>query len=272
VAPVLTRIGHDQAKTEEADMPVALGALHILVAIYFAVHAVRHGRANYWLFVLLGFPFLGSVIYFFSEYLPEMRHSRLGRQAVSAVTSIVDPGRALREAREDFERTPSVEHRARLADALLDSGDAAQALAHYRACASGHHAKDAKMRIGLARAALSAGEPAAAVQTLQALFADEPERYAGAPALLLAHAHADAGNEAAALGAFDEALRRHDSIETRCDYGLYLARLGRGARARELLEGVMRDAKLVDEHARVLNRDSLDQARAALRALDQRDA
>jgi hypothetical protein len=251
-------------------MPVAFGALHILVAIFFAVHAVRHGRANYWLFVLLGFPFLGSVIYFFAEYLPEMRYSRLGRQAVGAVAAIVDPGRALREARQDFDRTPSVEHRARLADALLDAGQAQDALAHYRACASGHHATDAKMRVGLARAALAAGEPALAAQTLQALFADEPERYSGAPALLLAHAHADRGDPEAALGAFDEALQRHNSIETRCDYGLYLARLGRDARARELLDGVLRDARLVDEHARVLNRASLDQARAALRALDER--
>ncbi len=251
-------------------MPIALGTLHILVAIFFAVHAVRNGRANYWLFVLLGFPFLGSVIYFFAEYLPEMRHSRIGRQAVSAVTSIVDPGRALREARADFERTPSADHRARLADALLESGDAKEALAHYRACVSGHHAKDAKMRLGLARAALAAGEPASAVQTLHALFADEPERYNGAPALLLAQAQAAAGDESAALAAFDEALARHNSTETRCAYGLYLAKLGRETRARELLEGVMRDAKLVDEHARVLNRESLDQARAALRAMESR--
>jgi hypothetical protein len=251
-------------------MPVALGTLHILVAIFFAVHAVRNGRANYWLFVLLGFPFLGSVIYFFAEYLPEMRHSRIGRQAVSAVTSIVDPGRTLREARNDFERTPSADHRARLADALLEVGDAKEALAHYRACVSGHHAKDAKMHLGLARAALVADDAASAVQTLRALFADEPERYAGAPALMLAQALADAGDKDAALAAFDEALSRHNSTETRCAYGLYLASLGRDARARELLEGVMRDAKLVDEHARVLNRESLDQARAALKALEAR--
>jgi hypothetical protein len=191
-------------------------------------------------------------------------------QAVSAVTSIVDPGRALREARADFERTPSADHRARLADALLEAGDAKEALAHYRACVSGHHAKDAKMRLGLARAALAADEPASALQTLRALFADEPERYNGAPALLLAQAQAAAGDESAALVAFDEALARRNSTETRCAYGLFLAKLGREARARELLEGVMRDSKLVDEHARVLNRESLDQARAALKALDAR--
>jgi hypothetical protein len=249
-------------------MPVALGSLHVLVAIFFAVHAVRSGRANYWLFVLLGFPFLGSLIYFFAEYLPEMRHSRIGRRAVSAVTAIVDPGRSLREANADFERTPSADNRARLADALLDAGDADKALAHYRACVSGHHVRDAKLRIGLARAAMTAGQPQLAVQTLDALFADEPERYAGAPALLLAQAHAAAGDDFAARLAFDEALQRHNSIETRCAYGLYLASRGNALRSRELLEGALRDAKLADEHARVLNRESLDQARAALRALD----
>ena len=251
-------------------MPVALGALHILVAIFFAVHAVRNGRANYWLFVLLGFPFLGSVVYFFAEYLPEIRHSRMARQAVSAVTAIIDPGRALREAQLDFDRTPSADHRARLADALLEAGRAGDALAHYRACLGGHHAKDAKLRLGLARAALAAGEPRTTIDTLQSLFADEPERWAGTPALLLAQAQAAAGDDVAARAAFDEALARHNSFETRCAYGLYLAGRGHDARARELLEGALRDSKLVDEHARVLNRESLDQARAALKALDAR--
>ena len=90
-------------------------------------------------------------------------------------------------------------------------------------------------------------------------------------ALLLAQALAAAGDQEAALAAFDEALARHNSTESRCAYGLYLASLGRDTRARELLESVMRDAKLVDEHARVLNRESLDQARAALRELDSRN-
>lgn len=251
-------------------MPLALGSLHILVAIFFAVHAVRHGRNNYWLFILLAFPFLGSVVYFFAEYLPEARHSRIARQAVGAVTTLIDPGRALREARADFERTPSADHRARLADALLDAGEAKEALAHYRACVTGHHAKDAKLRLGLARAELAAGEAAAAARTLRDLFADEPERYTGSPALLLAQALAEAGDDVGAMTAFDEALTRHNSTESRCAYGLHLASRGRDARARELLEAVLRDAKLVDEHARVLNRESIDQARAALKALDAR--
>jgi hypothetical protein len=83
----------------------------------------------------------------------------------------------------------------------------------------------------------------------------------GTPALLLAQAQAAAGDDAAARAAFDEALSRHNSFETRCAYGLYLAGRGHEARAQELLDGALRDSKLVDEHARVLNRESALDAR-----------
>lgn len=229
-------------------MPALLGFLHIAVAIFFAVHAVRHGRNNYWLFILLAFPFLGSVVYFFAEYLPEVRHTRIARKAVGAVTALIDPGRDLRAARADFERTPSVEHRARLADVLLAAGDAGEAVEHYRQCVTGHYAKDAKLRAGLARALFAAGQPREAVDTLRSLFADEPERHAGANALLLARAYAEF-DQAQALAAFDDALQRHPTTETRCAYGLYLAGLGRDGQARTLLDQAHAALKLLDERS-----------------------
>lgn len=248
-----------------------MAVLHILVAIYFAVHVVRHGRNNYWLFILLAFPFLGSVVYFFAEYLPEVRHSRVARKAVGAVTALIDPGRALRQARADFERTPSAEHRARMAEALLAAGRASEAVEHYRLCVAGHYAKDAKLRAGLARALLADGQPREAASTLRSLFADEPERNAGANALLLARALAEV-DEAQALVAFEAAVQSQATIEARCAYGLYLARLGRDAQARALLEHAVRDGRLGGEHARELNREALDLAHAALKALDERAA
>ena len=253
-------------------MPALLGFLHIAVAIFFAIHAVRHGRNNYWLFILLAFPFLGSVVYFFAEYLPEVRHTRVARKAVGAVTALIDPGRDLRAARADYERTPSVEHRAQLADALLaadQAAEAVEAVEHYRQCVTGHYTKDAKLRAGLARALFLAGQPREAAATLQALFTDEPERKADGKALLLARALAEV-DQGQALAAFDEALQLHPTTETRCAYGLYLASLGRDAQARALLDQALRDGRLGGEHARELNREALDQANAALKLLDQR--
>jgi hypothetical protein len=52
-------------------MPI-LG-LHILIALFFAVHVVRSGQQMYWLFVLFSFPILGSIVYFVAIYLPGSR-------------------------------------------------------------------------------------------------------------------------------------------------------------------------------------------------------
>src|ERR1700712_1980007 len=116
--------------------------LHVLVAMYFAVHAVRNGHGIYWLFILFAFPMLGSAVYFFAIYLPSLRQSHGARAATRAVSQLVDPNRAVRDARANFDRAPTVEHRMRLGAALLDAGEAQEALEHYQAAANGPFAND----------------------------------------------------------------------------------------------------------------------------------
>ncbi len=249
-------------------MPI-LGILHIAVAIFFAVHALRTGRNMMWLFALLAFPFLGSVVYFFAEFLPGMRHSTVARKSARVVTSLVDPQRELREAQLAFERTPTVDNRSRLAEALLARGDFDAAIEQFQACASGPYARDVKFRRGLARAQLAAGQHAAAADTLERLFADSPSEAGGAAALWLAQALVEV-DETRALAAFEQAASVHDTTETQSAYGLYLARLGRDTQARAMLEGVLHNARVGTSSSRELNRTAIDQARAALKLLDAR--
>jgi hypothetical protein len=246
-----------------------LGFLHIAVAIFFAVHAVRTGRQMYWILILILAPFLGSVIYFFAEYLPGMRHSTVARKSARAVSSLVDPNRELREARLAFERTPTVDNRSRLAEALLARGDNEEAIEQFQACASGPYAKDAKFRRGLARAQLAAGRHAAAAATLEALIADSPRDAGSDAALWLAQALAQV-DEARALAAFEHASHVHNTTETQAAYGIFLASLGRDAQARPLLEGVLHNARVGTPSSRELNRESIDQARAALKVVESR--
>ena len=99
-------------------MPL-IALVHLALAAYFGVHAVRTGRPYWWLFILLSFPMLGSVIYFFAEYLPGMRNTRGGMKAARAINNVLDPNRELREARIEFDRTPTAYNRARLTPGLL---------------------------------------------------------------------------------------------------------------------------------------------------------
>jgi len=59
--------------TAESKMPFVGLGLHLVVALFFAVHAVRTGREMYWLIILFSFPLLGSIAYFFAVYLSQSR-------------------------------------------------------------------------------------------------------------------------------------------------------------------------------------------------------
>jgi hypothetical protein len=246
-----------------------LGILDIAIAIFFAVHALRTGRPMYWIMILIIAPFIGSLIYFFAEYLPEVRNSTVARKSARVVKAIVDPNRELREARLAFERTPTVDNRSRLAEALLARGDYDEAVEQFQACASGPYAKDVKFRRGLARAQLSAGRHAAAAATLESLLADAPRDAGSDAALWFAQALTQV-DETRALAAFEQARQAHDTTETQSAYGVYLASLGRDAQARPLLEGVLHNARVGTESSRELNRESIAQARDALRLLESR--
>jgi hypothetical protein len=91
---------HD-VDSEKENMPILGLGLHILVALYFAVHAVRHRQQMYWGLILFSFPVLGSVVYFFAIYLPNSRPEHGARQVVAAARSL-DPTRELREARANL--------------------------------------------------------------------------------------------------------------------------------------------------------------------------
>lgn len=237
--------------------------VHLAIAAFFAVHAVRTGRPMQWLFILFAFPLLGSIVYVFAVYLPAMRYTRQGIKAARAVQSIIDPNRELREASNEFDRTPTAYNRARLAAALLAKGQVDEAISHYEQAASGPYAKDPAFLKGLAGAQLDGARFGAAVATLQRLFEAHPDQRSGELALM--HAQALAGaKDPGARAAFEAVVRAEDSTEAKCKYGLFLLEQGDLGAARPALEAVLKDAQRGHVHSRELNRDWIAEAKAAL--------
>ena len=56
-------------------MTYLLGAATIILQIVLAVHAVRTRRPFIWVFLILIFPLMGSVIYIIAELIPEWERS-----------------------------------------------------------------------------------------------------------------------------------------------------------------------------------------------------
>jgi hypothetical protein len=48
--------------------------VHMIIAVFFAIHAMRRGQQMYWLWILFVFPFLGSVVYFLCHVFAQYAH------------------------------------------------------------------------------------------------------------------------------------------------------------------------------------------------------
>jgi hypothetical protein len=265
-AGVPSAVGHE-LRPIFSSMRIFGISLSVIIAVIFAVHAVRSRQNMYWLLILFLFPGLGSLVYLFVVYLPGLRQSRGARAATRAFSQLVDPDRAVREARTDFDRAPTVAHRMRLAAALLDAGNTAEALEHYREAASGPFASDPDLLEGLARAQFASGDAAATQETLERLFAVHPvARQKSEPALLYARALA-AVDAPGTRAAFEAALASASDAAPRCLYADWLAARSDDAdrgRARVLYGEIVHDAKHWPRYARDHNREWLQRAQSAL--------
>ena len=238
-------------------MPI-LG-LHVVIALCFAVHAVRSGQDRYWLFVLFAFPLLGSVVYGVAIWLPEARHSHTGRHIVRGVQKRLDPTRELREAQLAFEDAATVDNRSRLADALVEAGRPDEAIAHYQSSLRGIHADDPDLHVRLARAQLDAGHPAQARALLEELIGKRPDYRSPAGHLIYARALAAEGERAKAKHEFDTLVGYFSGFEAHAAYADVLVGWGEMDAAVALRDEALRKAKRLPAHSRRMNQPWLKQ-------------
>lgn len=244
--------------------------LHVLVALYFAIHVIRSGQPIYWLFILFSFPLLGSIVYLVVIYLPASRLERSAGKIVNAAVKALDPTRELREAKAAFDYTPTAQNQMRLAAALLEAGEAHEALGHYEACLQGPFAMDPAMRLGAARASFACERFGDAILQLQEIRRHDDHFQAEIVAVLLAQALSHAGRQDEAAAEFAHALQRFGNFEVRAEYALWAISVGDQASARRLYQELADHIKHWQQHTRAHNQPMLKRLNAAYAALDLR--
>ena len=227
--------------------------IHVLIALFFAIHVVRTGREMYWLFVLFMFPGLGSIVYFFAIYLPQSRLDRGLRQAGSALQRGLDPGRELREAQRAFDLTPTAHNQMRLAAALQGAGKADEAVAQYDACLRGPFARDPEICLGAARAKLANAQAPEALALLQTLRRESPNFRPEQVGLALAQAFQAGGMVAEAGAELADVVARFASMEARAEYAIWAVGVGRFDIARQQFDEIDHSRKHMAGHTRDLH-------------------
>ena len=234
-------------------MPFFGLGLHVLVALFFAIHAVRSGQQMYWLIILFSFPLLGSIVYFLIVYLPNSRLERGTRKAVTAAVKSLDPTRELREARANFEYTPTAQNQMRLALALLEAGAAHEAASNYEACLRGPFAADPEIKFCAARAFVESGRYVTALEHLEEIRKAGPNFRAEQVSLLIARALGGAGRNHDAKSEFEAALSRFGSFAVYAEYAIWALSARDQATAGRLQAEIDKIMKRWNRHARELN-------------------
>jgi hypothetical protein len=243
-------------------MPI-LGGLVIFIQICFAWHALRTGR-RWWIFVIMAFPVMGCVLYYFLEVFPSSRERRSAQKAAHAIAKALDPDKALRARVADVEACGSVENRILLARECMEQGMHADAASLYRSCLTGVHETDPDIRYGLAAALLLEGKHEEALATAQRLRASHSAFRTNEVGLVIARALEGASRLDEALAELGVLADTYPGEEGRWRYGALLRRLGRAQDAHEVFRRMLRNAERQPQHYRESQRAWLNLAREGM--------
>jgi hypothetical protein len=237
----------------------------LLVQVFFAVHAIKTGRDRYWLFIIILFPVIGCLIYFFTEYLPELQQSHKMRQFKSGVEGVVNPGKKLRMLEEQLELTPSMKNKKALAKEYVNAGMFDQAISLYESCLQGLNKDDPYIMEGLSCAYFFKGDYAAAKESLEKLKQLQANEKNDEFDLLYARTLDALGETDAAREAYAKASKNFLGEEARCRYAYFLKQHGEIEEARRLFKEVLRNVRLSPKYYRKEQKKWVDIAKKEAR-------
>jgi hypothetical protein len=248
-------------------MPI-LGAIVLVIQFCFAYHALKTGRPYWWIFIIMGFPVMGCLIYYFVEVFPSTRESTKAskalRDVVDGVSRKMDPEKELRRRITELEVNPSIDNRRALAEECMASGMPEEAVKLYRGCLSGPYARDPHLKFGLAAAELAVRDAQGLKRTTQDLLASHPGYKTGEVTLLLARALEGLGELNAAEAAYADAIKTFSGEEARYRYAAMLRAAGQLERAKAQFAELIRNAERAPEFYREAQADWIKAARNEL--------
>ena len=223
-------------------MPI-LAALVLLIQFSFAFHALKTGRPYWWIFVIMAFPVMGCVIYYFVEVFPGSREHRSAHKAARKLAKALQPDADLKRRAEELEICGSTDNRMSLAAECMNHQMYAEAVKLYESCLTGGFANDGAILFGLARAAVELQDWNKASAALARLKAHAAKTRPLEARLLEVRVMEGRGENDAALAGYRELIPAFIGLEARYRYGDFLSRLGRHEAASAVFDEVIKHSK-----------------------------
>ena len=214
-----------------------------VLQVSFAYHALKTGRGAMWVTIILVFPVVGCIAYYFMEVFPGTREQRALRKHVRDISRAMNPDGELQRRAEEVATSASVENREKLADECLGKGMFDEAIRLYEGCLEGPHARDPRVLFSCARAYFYDGKHRQAEEILKRLHAANPKFRRDEAQLLEARVLDGLGDTDGALAAYAQLRDRYVGFEAKYRHGMLLKRLGRSQEADALFGAIVANAR-----------------------------
>ena len=213
-----------------------LAPLLLLVQIGFAIHAFKTGKEQRWIWIIMFFPLIGCLAYYFVEIYSGSRSQRRVREGIRDIAKALSPDAELKRRSEALRETDTAENKAKLADECLQKGMFDEAICLYQAAMTATFSNDPRLTLGLARAFFYNGQYTDAKTTLQRLTRNHPTFYKQEVELLLARNFAALGNSVDAEQLYQSLSTSFAGLEAKVRYAQFLKANSRIAEANEMLD------------------------------------
>lgn len=216
----------------------------IIFQVIFAIHAIRSCRYG-WLWIILIFPVVGCLIYFFVEVVPELQSNPGIEQVGSTVKKLVNPEGEIRRLKDQLELCDNFSNRQALADGYAQVGRYTDAISCYLECLKTVSGEDVYLLEKLAKAYFSNKQYDDVEKILFKIKQMQGNEFKSPEAqLILARNYEAKGDKQKALAEYEQLVPKFSGQEVRCRYALLLNQSGEQAKAKKLFEELLRHVHL----------------------------
>jgi hypothetical protein len=243
-------------------IPIGLQAL-------CAIHCIRKGNQQKWLYIIIFLPVIGSLIYLYSEVISGRRIGNVASGVASGVSSALFPAGVIRRLEEQLRFADTFHNRVALADGYLAIGKTNEAIDLYEKSLNGVFTENEHVIRQLIVAYYNVSRFDAILPLAKRMYAT-PQFARSREHMLYAIALDYTGNSQQAEKEFRLMNGRYADFEARYQYALFLYRHNRDAECKALLETVVDEGRHLSSRERRANSRWISEAREELRSLNNR--
>jgi hypothetical protein len=210
----------------------------IVLQAICAIHCIKKGNQNKWIWIIVFLPFVGCIAYIFTE----MFSSKDMQQAQSGISHVFNPGGSIKRMEENLRFSDTFNNRVTLADAYLAIGQTKKAIDLYESSLTGNFTENEQVLKQLILAYYKEKRFEDTITAAEKIYS-LPQFARSSSHICYAIALEQTGNLARAEKEFLLMKGRFSNFEARYQYGLFLQRAKRDTDARVIF------TEMIDEYS-----------------------